>query len=89
MAKADPPTPAALSVAQIVPQAATGGRGDHSRTAKSVPPKGEQVPLQLRLPRSEVRAIKIAAAEREQSISEFMLACFHAVMQATAHGAEK
>jgi hypothetical protein len=31
--------------------------------------------LQVRLPRDEVRAIKIVAAEREQTISEFMLAC--------------
>jgi hypothetical protein len=29
--------------------------------------KAEQIPLQLRLPRDEVRAIKVAAAEREQT----------------------
>jgi hypothetical protein len=39
------------------------------------------MPLQLRLPRAEVRRIKVAAAEREQTISEFMLACVHATMQ--------
>ena len=39
------------------------------------------MPLQVRLPRDEVRAIKIAAAEREQTISDFMLACFHAYMK--------
>jgi uncharacterized protein (DUF1778 family) len=39
------------------------------------------MPLQIRLPRSEVRAIKIAAAEAEQSVSEFLLACFHAYME--------
>jgi uncharacterized protein (DUF1778 family) len=39
------------------------------------------MPLQLRLPRDEVRRIKIAAAEREQTISQFMLACVHATMQ--------
>jgi hypothetical protein len=32
----------------------------------------------VRLPRAQVRAIKIAAAERDQTISEFMLARFHA-----------
>jgi uncharacterized protein (DUF1778 family) len=40
------------------------------------------VPLQLRIPREEARAIKIAAAQRDQTISEFMLACFHASMKA-------
>ncbi len=39
------------------------------------------MPLQVRLPRGEVRAIKIAAAERDQPISEFMLACFRAYMK--------
>jgi hypothetical protein len=28
-----------------------------------------------------VKAIKVAAAEAEQTVSEFMLACFHAHMQ--------
>jgi uncharacterized protein (DUF1778 family) len=40
------------------------------------------MPLQVRLPREEVRKIKIAAAEREQTVSDFMLACFHADRQA-------
>jgi len=44
-----------------------------------------QIPLQVRLPRDEVRAIKIAAAQRELTISEFMLACFHAYMQSGRH----
>ncbi len=39
------------------------------------------VPLQVRWPREDVRAVKIAAAEAEQTISEFMLACFHAYMK--------
>jgi uncharacterized protein (DUF1778 family) len=42
-------------------------------------------PLQLRLPRNEVRRIKIAAAEREQTISQFMLACVHASLQSGQH----
>jgi uncharacterized protein (DUF1778 family) len=40
------------------------------------------MPLQIRLPREEVKAIKVAAAEAEQTISDFMLACFHARMHA-------
>jgi len=44
--------------------------------------KADQVPLQVRLPREEVRAIKVAAAERDMTISDFMLACFHAYKRA-------
>jgi hypothetical protein len=44
----------------------------------STPMPEPTMPLQLRLPRDEVRRIKIAAAEREQTISQFMLACVHA-----------
>ena len=47
-------------------------------------PKVEQIPLQVRLPREEVRAIKIAAAEAEQTISDFMffmLSCLHGFNQ--------
>jgi uncharacterized protein (DUF1778 family) len=47
--------------------------------------KPEQVPLQVRLPRDQVKAIKVAAVEREQTISEFMLACFHAFMNSGKH----
>jgi hypothetical protein len=55
------------------------------RPAKPEPPKAKPIPLQVRLPRDEVRAIKIAAAEREQTVSDFMLACFHAYMQSGKH----
>jgi hypothetical protein len=41
----------------------------------------EQIPLQVRLPRDEVRTIKIAAAERDQTISDLMIAFFHAYMK--------
>jgi|GEM_PF-4195440 len=36
----------------------------------------ERIPLQVRLLRQEVRAIKVAAAENDQTISDFMLNCF-------------
>jgi hypothetical protein len=56
-----------------------------ARTPRISAPKPEPtMPLQLRLPRTEVRRIKIAAAEREQTISQFMLACVHANMQSDA-----
>jgi hypothetical protein len=76
-------TPALVEASQITPQAATSARA----VSKAAPtPKQDQLPLQVRLPRSQVRAIKIAAAEREQTISEFMLACFHAYLESGKHG---
>ena len=81
MPKAEPLTPDVLAVAQITPQAATAARGHPLREKGKPELKAEQVPLQIRLPRDEVRAIKVAAAEHEQTISEFMLACFHAYMK--------
>jgi hypothetical protein len=76
MAKAMTLTPDALKAPQITPQAATPAR------STSAQPDAPKVPLQVRIPRSEARAIKIAAAERDQTISEFMLACFHAHIRA-------
>ena len=62
---------------QPPPAAATAARAPRGNVARAEP----TMPLQLRLPRAEVRRIKVAAAEREQTISEFMLACVHATMQ--------
>lgn len=86
MAKAVPLTIDTLKVPQITPQAATPARAPQVEApeakAKSAPePKAEQVPLQVRIPKDAARAIKIAAAERDQTISDFMLACFHAYMR--------
>jgi hypothetical protein len=75
-------TPALVEAPQITPQAATTPRSA-SKPPKA--PKADQIPLQVRLPRDEVRAIKIAAAEREQTISDFMRACFHAYMKSGYH----
>lgn len=81
MAKATSLTPDALEIPESSPTAAAAPRKPietpPAREAKLV----KALPLQLRLPRQEIRAIKIAAAEQEQTISEFMLACFHAHMQ--------
>ena len=79
MAKAVPLTLEALKVPQVTPQAATPARAPQQ--AKPAEPKVEQVPLQVRIPKDAARAIKIAAAERDLTISEFMLACFHAYMK--------
>jgi hypothetical protein len=75
-------TPDLVEKPQITPKAATSPRAARHPAPEAKP---DQIPLQVRLPRSEVRAIKIAAAEREQTISEFMLACFHACMKSGKH----
>lgn len=78
MPKAEPLSIDTLGAPQVTPRAATPAR---RAVASPAPPRDEQVPLQIRIPRHEARAIKIAAAEREQTISDFMLACFHACMR--------
>jgi hypothetical protein len=44
-------------------------------------PMAKPAPLQIRIPAAEVKAIKRAALEADQTISDFMLACFHAYMK--------
>jgi hypothetical protein len=81
MAKAVPLTLNTLTTPQITPKAATPAR---SPAVKAVAPpvaEVEKVPLQVRIPKEDARAIKVAAAERDLSISDFMLACFHAYMK--------
>jgi hypothetical protein len=46
-------------------------------TAKKPP----MVPLQIRISAAELKAIKRAALEADQTVSDFMLACFHAHMK--------
>ena len=89
MAKAVPLTFDTLNTPPVTPQAATPAR-QAAPAVQSVAtppkpkpkPKVEHVPLQVRIPKEEARAIKVAAAERDMSISDFMLACFHAHMKA-------
>ena len=86
MPKAVALTPALVETPQIIPQASTSARTANSNTAKRAnTPKLDQLPLQVRLPRQEVRAIKVAAAQRELTVSDFMLACFHAYMKSGDH----
>jgi hypothetical protein len=77
MPKPVPLTPAVMQPPQIVPASDPSARPVQSGAST----EGTKMPLQVRLPRDEVRAIKVAAAERDQTVSEFMLACFHAYMQ--------
>ena len=78
MPKATSLTPEALEPQTPMPLAAT-----KQRSQKAVTDKIE--PLQIRIPHSQVKAIKMAALEAEQTVSDFMLACFHAHMKATKH----
>lgn len=76
-----PPKPprASPSVAASAPAAVA---------ANDPPPKARKaakvahVPLQIRIPAADAKAIKIAAVEADQTISEFILACIHAKMNA-------
>jgi hypothetical protein len=78
MAKPTALTPDTLVASTATsPTAATTPRG----ATKNKPAQAKPVPLQVRWPREDVKAIKVAAAEAEQTVSEFMLACFHAYMQ--------
>jgi hypothetical protein len=85
MPKPVPLTPALVEAPQVTPQAATTARSASKQPKAPKAPKAPQIPLQVRLPRDEVRAIKIAAAEREQTVSDFMLACFHDYMKKSKH----
>lgn len=90
MAKALALTPDALNTPQTTPKAATPPRAPAvTKVQAAVAPKPEQEPthpLQIRIPREEARAIKIAAAERDMTLSDFMLSCFHAYMKNGKHG---
>jgi hypothetical protein len=64
------------------PRAAQPVKAAPSPAPKAVkPPKAPQVPLQIRIGADDAKAIKRAALEADQTISEFMLACFHASMK--------
>src|SRR4051812_37565628 len=84
-----PPIPRAAHVTAQEPPPAKPVRTGESRRKKKPSGKAasaerdeKHVPLQLRWPRSEVKAAKLAAVQGDyDSVSEFMLACLHAYMQ--------
>lgn len=82
MAKAVPLTLNTLTTPSITPLAATPPRSPTSPAEDALKKeKSENVPLQIRIPKEDARAIKVEAAKNDQSISEFMLSCFHASMK--------
>lgn len=73
-----------LSVVPSVPQAAKVAAVTTTPEAKKSKPsvKVEREPLQVRWPVDEVKAAKLAAIQMDfPTVSDFMLACFHAYMK--------
>ena len=66
----------------LPPKAATPARGQQpAPAAVSVvaenAKKGNTAVLQIRLPPSDAKAIRVTSAQRDESISEFVLMCVH------------
>ncbi len=78
MAKVTALSPELMTVAETSPATAVQNRAA-GRAAITSPAK--PAPLQIRIPPAELKAIKRAALEADQTISDFMLACFHAYMK--------
>jgi hypothetical protein len=70
-----------LTVPVAQPRAAQGSIVPTPAPKATKPKKAPQVPLQIRIGANEAKAIKRAALEADQTISDFMLACFHASMK--------
>jgi hypothetical protein len=66
-------TPPVPQAAQAVPVQAISSRPK--------PPEEKREPLQVRWPAADVKSVKRAALEADQTVSDFMLACFHAHMK--------
>lgn len=82
MAKALELNPDTLAVVPSVPQAAqVKASAEESKRGKASP-KVEREPLQVRWPVEDVKAVKLAAIQMDfPTVSDFMLACFHAYMK--------
>lgn len=85
MAKATALTAELMDAPPATPPAAVNPRSPVT-SAEQRPLKAKtekQEPLQIRIPASKAKAIKHAAIEADQTISEFMLACFDAYMKSS------
>lgn len=75
-----PPVPKAAQIATRAPEPKPG------REAKKLDTKDRE-PLQVRWPPDEVKAAKLAALQLDfPTVSDFMLACFHAYMKTRKQG---
>jgi hypothetical protein len=83
MAKALELNPDTLAIVPSIPQAAQvkSSSAEEPRRQKTTP-KIEREPLQVRWPIEDVKAVKLAAIQMDfPTVSDFMLACFHAYMK--------
>jgi hypothetical protein len=83
MAKALELSPDTLTVVPSMPQASQV-RPVHAEEPKrgKAAPKVEREPLQVRWPVEDLKAVKLAAIQMDfPTVSDFMLACFHAYMK--------
>ena len=83
MAKALELSADTLTVVSSVPRAAqVTAPSVESRQRSKPAPKVEREPLQVRWPIKDVKAVKLAAIQQDfPTVSDFMLACFHAYMK--------
>ena len=82
MAKALELNPDTLAVVPSVPQAAQARVAAEEPKRGKAAPKVEREPLQVRWPVEDVKAVKLAAIQMDfPTVSDFMLACFHAYMK--------
>lgn len=82
MAKALELNPDTLAVVPSVPQAAQVKASAEEPKRGKATPKVEREPLQVRWPVEDVKAVKLAAIQMDfPTVSDFMLACFHAYMK--------
>jgi hypothetical protein len=86
MAKALELNAETLTVPPQVPKAAQRTPAAEPRRGKAAP-KIKREPLQVRWPIEDVKAAKLAAIQLDFStVSDFMLACFHAYMKSKKQG---
>ena len=83
MAKALELTPETMSAPPPIPKAAQTTLNAPPTPKQKKTAKSEQKePLQVRWPSEDVKAAKLAAIQLDfDSVSDFMLACFHAYMK--------
>lgn len=71
-----------LAAAQPVPRAAKVTTPVAEPKRNQAAPKVKSVPLQVRWPAKDVKAAKLASIQLDfPTVSDFMLACFHAYMK--------
>lgn len=71
-----------LAVVPSVPKAAQVTTPATVQQRRKLAPRLEREPLQVRWPVEDVKAVKLATIQQDfPTVSDFMLACFHAYMK--------